>query len=459
MRGMAVLAAGALLWGIGAGPASADNIRDGQWALKNYHAADSVWPVSEGDGVTVAIVDSGVEANHQDLTGQILPGADFSGEKSDGRVDSLGHGTQMASIIAGHGHGDQSGVMGLAPKSKILPVRVALSEAGDLTAGDTNLAPAIRYAVDHGAKVINLSLGGGLRTVPEVRAAVSYAVNKDVVVVGASGNTGNHGDPVGYPAAFPGVVAVGAVDQTGNVWEKSNKGPETTLVAPGVGIYVANSKSASSYGNGFGTSASTAYVSAIAALIRSKYPNLSAGQVINRMIKTAVAPPDGSKAPNNSYGYGIASPSKALAANPAVDNGPKENPLLSRAESQGSSDTPASPSASQTAATPGGNTSGDQAAPAKSDSGGIPVYVYGLIGVVALVVIVGVIVLARRSGGRNGGGPGNPGGPGGPGGYVPPTAPPSYNPGAQQYQQYPPQPQPPYGAQPPQQPPAGNPYR
>ncbi|AUG77468.1 Putative peptidase S08 family protein [Kitasatospora sp. MMS16-BH015] len=394
-----MLAAGALSWGLAAGPAAADSIRQGQWAITKYDAAGVVWPVSQGEGVTVAVIDTGVQASHQDLTGQVLAGADFSGEKSDGRVDTAGHGTEIASIIAAHGHGDQAGVTGLAPKAKILPVRVALDGGDDIgNFGGTNLAPAIRYAVDHHVQVINMSLASaGLRTDPQVRAAVEYALSQDIVVVGGTGNQGDHQAPVTYPAAFPGVVAVGAVDQAGAVWAKSNSGPETTLVAPGVGIYGASNKSDTSYGNGTGTSAATAYVSAIAALIRAKYPQLSAGQVINRMIKTAKMPDGAGAVPNDKYGYGIASPSKALAANPAVDQGPKDNPLAGRAESQGGPEagTSAAPSGAASsapaAATPvasGGSSSG---------GGGVPGYVIGAGGVVVVLAVVGGVLLARRS--------------------------------------------------------------
>ncbi|KQV11701.1 hypothetical protein ASE03_13775 [Kitasatospora sp. Root187] len=175
--------------------------------------------------------------------------------------------------------------------------------------------------------------------------------------------------------------------------------------------------------------------------MRSKYPDLSAGQVINRLIKSAVVP-DGQKLPNDSYGYGIASPQKALAANPAVDNGPKENPLLTRPESQrqpeGSSASP-QPSAPANGSTVGGN---DQAAAPKSDSdSGVPVYVWAIVGLLAVVVVGGVIVLARRN--KGGGGGGQP--PYGGGGGAPQP-------------QYPPQQ--PYGApQPPQQPYGGNPQQ
>ncbi|MFG3227027.1 type VII secretion-associated serine protease mycosin [Kitasatospora sp. NPDC048194] len=323
-----------LIWGLGMPMASADQIRDHQWALRTFEAEAKVWPVSQGDGVVVGVIDTGVNQDHQDLTGQVLPGADFSGSNTDGRVDSDGHGTGMASLIAGHGHGAQAGVMGLAPKAKILPVKVA-TKGDDSTPQQTGFADAIRFAVDHGARVVNVSLTGSFRLDSTLRKAVSYAVSKDVVLVAGSGNSGEEPDGIGYPAAFPGVVAVGAVDSKGSVWDRSTPGPETTLVAPGAEIYRATAKSSTSYGSGSGTSDATAYVSATAALIRSKYPSLSAGQVINRMIKTATPPANGSVVPSNHYGYGTVAPAKALEADPAVDNGPTENPLVKRPESKG----------------------------------------------------------------------------------------------------------------------------
>ncbi|MER5636348.1 type VII secretion-associated serine protease mycosin [Kitasatospora sp. NPDC002227] len=397
VRGLAVLAAGALTWGLAAGPAAADSIRQGQWAISKYNAAELVWPISQGEGVTVAVIDTGVQASHQDLTGQVLAGADFSGENTDGRTDRLGHGTEMASMIAAHGHGDQAGIIGLAPKAKILPVRVALDDDGNIASGgETKLADAIRYAVDHHAQVISMSMGSsGLRTNPDARAAVRYAASKDVVLVAATGNQGDHQAPVSYPAAFPGVVAVGAVDQSGTIWNKSNSGPETTLVAPGVGVYGASNKSDSSYGNGTGTSASTAYVSAIAALIRSKYPQLSAGQVINRMIKTAKAPQGVTALPDPKYGYGIASPSKALAANPAVDQGPKENPLASRPESQGAPDSGAAASPSAGAQSTAG--AAPVAAGGSGGGGGLPWHLIGAGGAVVVLAVVGGVLVMRRS--------------------------------------------------------------
>ncbi|MFD9685300.1 type VII secretion-associated serine protease mycosin [Kitasatospora sp. NPDC059088] len=380
--------------GVAVPTASADQIRDQQWALKTFEAEAKVWAVSEGDGVVVAVIDTGVNQDHQDLAGQVLPGADFSGGNTDGRVDSDGHGTGMASLIAGHGHGAQAGVMGLAPKAKILPVKVGTAGDGPsaqptLDSQQHDLADAIRFAADHGAKVVNVSLAGDSRFDSNLRNAVNYAVSKDVVLVAGTGNTGAQND-VQYPAAFPGVVAVGAVDSSGGVWEKSTAGPETTLVAPGVKIYRATAKSSTSYSEASGTSDSTAYVSATAALIRSKYPTLSAGQVINRLIKSATPPANGTVVPNNHYGYGLLAPGKALEPNPAVDNGPKENPLVKRPESKGAppsdDDTDAT---DQPSAVPGATSGGEG-----GDGTGL-VIVAGAAGVVVVGVSV-VAVLVRR---------------------------------------------------------------
>ncbi|MFI6156622.1 type VII secretion-associated serine protease mycosin [Kitasatospora sp. NPDC051170] len=385
-RGTAVLAAGALLWVLAGPVASADEIRDHQWALKAFEAETKVWPVSQGEGVVVAVIDTGVSQDHQDLTGQVLPGGDFSGGQSDGRSDTDGHGTGMASLIAGHGHGAQAGTMGLAPKAKILPVKIRTGLDSLDAQGD--LPHAIRFAVDHGATVVNMSVTGAYRLDPEVRAAVAYAVSKDVVLVAGTANEGL--TTVGYPAAFPGVMAVGAVDSAGGVWKRSNTGPETTLVAPGVEIYHASAKSTTAYAIGDGTSDSTAYVSATAALIRSKYPNLSAGQVINRMITTATKPADGSKVPSDRYGYGVVSPAKALEANPAVDDGTRDNPLLGRPESQGAPEEPSTAVPDQAPPDHSADDTGDVIA--------VAIVAAGCLAVVGLVALV--VVLVVRSGRR-----------------------------------------------------------
>ncbi|MFJ5926302.1 S8 family serine peptidase [Kitasatospora sp. NPDC092948] len=419
--------------------------------------AEKVWPISQGEGVVVAVIDAGV-GEHPDLVGQVLPGADFADGGADGRSDSDGHGTGMASLIAGRGHGDNAGIIGLAPKAKILPVKVNVGGLNDLkSASGTEIGKAIRYAVDQNAKVINMSFIAGSQLDDGYQDAINYALQRDVVLVAGSGN--NPSVKISCPAVFPGVVVATAVEESGDLWPNSATGPQVTLAAPGANIYRANGKQG--YGTANGTSDATAYVSATAALIRSKYPNLSAGQVINRMIKSAVKPQGKGTFPNDQYGYGIVSPSASLAPNSAVDNGPKENPLLHRA---GSSSADSGTPATDPAKTPqaGGDSTTPQASSDSKSSNGMLIAVGG--GVLGLIVIVVIVLLVRRSKSGNGGGPGGPTGPGGPGGgpgrgYPPQQAGSGY--GQQAGQGYPPPPYPQQQAPyPPQQPPGGgNPYQ
>ncbi|RSN08298.1 type VII secretion-associated serine protease mycosin [Streptomyces sp. WAC 01325] len=369
--------------------ASADYVRDQQWAL-NAFAVEDVWAESQGQGVTVAVVDSGVDANHADLAGQVLKGKDFT-NGGNAQEDRLGHGTSMASIIAGRGHGagNSSGMMGLAPKAKILPLRTLQTEED--ANRDETWAAAVRYAVDQGAKVINLSIGNdGGKTLSDGRAAIAYAQDRDVVVVASAGNDGSIA--VEEPAALPGVVAVGAIDEKANRWDGSNTGKGLALMAPGVKVLAADTTRSQQYSLSTGTSDATAYVSAAAALVRSKYPDLSAGQVINRLIKSATfAHHKGLKAPDEEYGYGIVRPYSALTMD--IPAGPKSNPLgqlKSSVSSQSSKGTDST------------------AAKKKKSSSGNLVLIGGIAAVVIIGVIAFVLIRSRRNGGN--GGPGSSGG-------------------------------------------------
>ncbi|WUN92690.1 type VII secretion-associated serine protease mycosin [Streptomyces sp. NBC_00299] len=415
--------------------ASADYVRDQQWVLEAF-AAEDVWSVSQGEGVTVAVVDSGVDTSHPDLTGQVLEGKDFTGG-GNAHEDLMGHGTAMASIIAAHGHGagNASGMMGLAPKAKILPLRALQTEKDPMH--DETWAAAVRYAVDQGAKVINMSFGNdGGKTLSDGRAAIAYAQAHDVVVVAGSGNDGSIA--VDEPAVLPGVISVGAHDKKGNLWEGSNTGEGLDLVAPGAEILGADMNMSQQYALTNGTSDATAYVSAAAALVRSKYPDLSAGQVINRLIKSATfAHHKGLKAPDEEYGYGIVRPYSALTMD--IPAGPKENPLGHL--------TMASPPSHDTAKET------DTATRASSRN-------LLIVAGIAAVVIVGIVVwLVIRSRRGSGSGPG-PGGGMAPHSTVYPPQPPAgyqyYPNGAPQHGyappagQTPPQPHP-YTQQPPHQ--------
>ncbi|HZU56929.1 MAG TPA: S8 family serine peptidase [Actinocrinis sp.] len=404
-----------------------------QWAL-DYLKASQDWQVSKGANVTVAVLDSGV-ASISDLSGQVLSGADFangttSGGNGETDTDNDGHGTGMASVIAGNG----TNVTGLAPSAKILPVRIDASSASGLFG--PNIAAGIRYAVNQHVGVINLSIGGANDLGPDVSGAIAQAVAANIVVVAATGNQDNGTTTVQYPAAYPGVIAVGAIDQSGQIWSQSSYGARTTLAAPGVQIYRDNNFG--QQGTSSGTSEATAYVSATAALIRSAHPDWTAGQVIRDLISTA-DPGSGQTAGQHSdqYGYGIIDPLKALQASAPSDT---SNPLLG---ASGASATPGSGSVGNASSSP-------TAAASPSSSSHIGLIIGVVVGVfIVLGLALLIVALARR--GR--GGPKPPSGPGQHGGgYQPPN--PQQNPYQQQspYQQQNPYQQSPYQQQPPQYP-------
>lgn len=202
-----------------------DTLRDRQWGLSRLQA-EKVWRKSTGKEVVVAVVDSGVSRHHPDLVGQVLKGHDFVAD-DDAPDDNNGHGTHVAGIIAATAD-NKRGMAGLASSAKILPVRV-LDAAGNGTT--LTVARGIAYAVRKGANVINLSLTGDQQD-PQVEAAVKYATDNDVVVIAAAGNQGCAG-PTAYPAAYPGVIGVGALDRHGVVPSFSACGDSVDIVAPG----------------------------------------------------------------------------------------------------------------------------------------------------------------------------------------------------------------------------------
>jgi len=290
--------------------ARADQTRDGQWYLVSLRVAEAQ-RISKGEGVTVAVIDSGVWAGHPDLNGAVLPGFNALGN-GDGRKDTQGHGTQMAGIIAARGRSGGRGVLGIAPAAKILPASPALSALV--------VAAAIDWSVEHDAKVINMSF---LVLEDDVLAeAVQRAAAADVVLVAGSGNDGQ-GRRSGYeyPAAYPEVLAVGATDRAGKAAPFSHAGPQLDLVAPGADVTVANGDPGNEYQRVEGTSVSTAIVSGAAALIRSKYPKLSAAEVVRILESTATD--KGAAGRDDTYGNGELNVVAALkAAGAAVPAGP-----------------------------------------------------------------------------------------------------------------------------------------
>jgi subtilisin family serine protease len=263
-----------------------------QWGMRAVNA-EAAWTVTHGARVTVAVIDTGVDATHSDLAGHVAPQID---EVPDGLTGDVGeHGTHVAGIIAASLNG--TGVAGLADKATILPIRVMDING---TCDDFTLAAGILEAVDRGAQVINMSLGGpGSSTVKQ--AAVKAAVDAGVTVVAAGGNSYEEGNPTMYPAAYAGVIGVSSLDPDGNSSWFANTGTYIDITAPGEEIL-------STVPGGWefmdGTSMAAPFVSAAAALVRAANPTLTGAQVSSVLTSTALDDADGD-GKDTVFGYGL----------------------------------------------------------------------------------------------------------------------------------------------------------
>ncbi|WP_258067104.1 S8 family serine peptidase [Arthrobacter sp. GMC3] len=327
---------------VGVPAASADDIRNREYWLEQS-GITKAWEVSQGEGVKVAVIDSGIDASHIDLKGAVVGGVDMSGSGDAKGTKGVGaepeHGTLVATMLAGRGHSDSSstasakpgtpavgagpdGVIGVAPKAEILSASVWLgSENPSGKNIDDQIPAAVRWAVDNGAKVINMSLGSTSTAWPQSwDDAFAYAEAKDVVIVAAAGNRKSGSEQVGAPATIPGVLAVGGLDKDGNASvDSSSQGISIGVSAPAEDL--AGGLPGGGYARWSGTSGAAPIVSGVAALIRSKYPQMSAAQVINRIISTAK--PKGDGVPNALYGYGVLDAEAALKADvPVVEANP-----------------------------------------------------------------------------------------------------------------------------------------
>ncbi|MCX4611065.1 type VII secretion-associated serine protease mycosin [Streptomyces mirabilis] len=336
-------------------PAYAESTREQQWFL-DAMKAEQMWQTSTGKGITVAVIDSGVDPANPDLKGRILPGKDFAtGQPGDEHIDYEGHGTGMAGLIAGTGaYGGGKGAFGLAPGAKILPIRMPKAETAANQAEATKrfnevASKAIRYAAESGAQVINISLGQAEGSA-ELTAAVKYALEKGALIFAAVGNSGNKGNQVEYPAATPGVVGVGAVGKDLRKTAESEFGPQVDMAAPGEDMVEACGTE-TGLCKSHGTSDATALASASAALIWSKHPTWTNNQVLRVMLNTIGGPTDGAKR-NDSIGYGIVRPRIALQ-NPGNPGPAHAYPL------------PDFPATASTAPSPGAAASKEPSAPAK----------------------------------------------------------------------------------------------
>lgn len=266
------------------------------------------WRATTCPGVTIAVLDTGVDLDHPDLAGKLLPGATFI-DGTTSADDDQGHGTEIAGVIAA-ATDNAIGVAGVCPDGNLLPVKVADSGGHtDDAAGDVKVAAGIRWAVDHGARVINMSLG--VLDTPAMIEAVNYAYAHDVLIVAAVGNSGDYPNPWPAPANLPHVLAVGATDANGQRASYSSYGPQDLVLAPGDNVET--TAMGGGYGSGGYTSIASPQVAGIAALIRSLRPDLNADQV-RTLIETTARPVPGTTGWTVKTGYGLVDATAAVRA-------------------------------------------------------------------------------------------------------------------------------------------------
>jgi subtilisin family serine protease len=301
-----------------------------EWGLTKIRAPEA-WDIQKGDpAVVVAVIDTGIDLDHPDLVGNLVAGRDlvditgppkagwhFEGDvltPDDVAEDEVGHGTHVAGTIAAMTD-NSLGVAGVSWSSKLMPVRVLariVRDSDGLVSGvgtAVDIAAGIVWAVDHGARIINMSLGGYADTFVE-RSAVIYAIAHNVLVVAAMGN--DNTTAPSFPAAYPGVIAVGAIGQDDKRAAFSNTGPHIAVVAPGVGVH------STFMGGGFsdlsGTSMATPHVAGVAALMSSTKSTLTAIEMATALRATARPLTDSAAdpVPNPRYGSGLVDARAAL---------------------------------------------------------------------------------------------------------------------------------------------------
>ncbi len=302
-----------------AAPTGSDPSRGDQWYLARIKATQA-WAKSTGKGVTVAVLDTGVDAGHPDLAGQVLAGYDEIRQTAGDGTDPSGHGTQVAGEIAAIA-GNEVGISGVAPSVKILPVRVLSSME---TGYASDIAAGIIWAADHGANVINMSFSTGTR-VSAVTNAIAYARSKGVVLVAAGGNSRIRGNQPSYPGAEPSVIAVAATEANDQAAIYSTAASYVDVAAPGGDIL--STYPGGEYRAANGTSTAAAQVSAIAALVKAVRPALNPDQV--EWVIEGSATNLGVAGKDADFGYGLVDAAAAvdLAAVRVSPSRPPSGPI------------------------------------------------------------------------------------------------------------------------------------
>jgi type VII secretion-associated serine protease mycosin len=358
-------------------PANADQVRDAQWFI-DYLRLDEAHQITKGGGVSVAIIDTGISP-HRDLIKNLKQGTDTNpGGDGTGKSDANGHGTRMAGLVAAHGRAGNDGAAGVAPDASLIPVRAAGKVPNGL-----GVPAGIKWAASSDVEVISVS--GSVSRSRELNDAIAAAVQADSVVVAAAGNKSEDLN-IAFPAAMPDVLAVGAIGRDGNIANFSIIDSKIGICAPGVDMVTTDLKDG--YAKGQGTSQAAAVVSGAAALVRAKFPELSAPEVIHRL--TATAKDNGPPGRDDQCGYGVLDIVKALTADVP--------PLSPSAGSGSGSSAPtggASTSAGASAPVGGGASAG--ASPAPEPSGSIVPVVAGIgAAIIALGTVLAFLVRRRR---------------------------------------------------------------
>ncbi|MCX4670412.1 S8 family serine peptidase [Streptomyces sp. NBC_01381] len=387
------------LMALGLAPsATADDIQSELWHLEAMGAND-LWDVSTGEGIKIAVVDTGVSETPS-LKGRVHPGKDVTGMSGASTDDYDGHGTTMAEFIVGSGRG--AGIKGLAPGAEIVSFRTGLG--GKFTKRGSRSAEAIRAAADSDARIISMSFGSDF-AYPDQEEAVKYAASKGKLMFAGVGNDGEKKNFIGYPAAYPSVTGVSAADKSGKVAKYSEFGEYVDLAAPGLNLPKWCDETFRSYcDNGGGTSTATAIASASAALIWSKHPNWTSNQVLRVLIDTAGRDWPKDK-PSDYLGYGLIRPARNVVKGEGkpgpADIDPITNKKTAVVGSGGGGTTPsasAPPAASPQPSKKG--TSGDKAAVAakSSDEGNSQPWL--VLGILAAAAVIGgsafAVMRARR---------------------------------------------------------------
>ena len=395
LAGVALAGALAVATAAPAAAAPDDPVRDQQQWVLDMLSVPSAWSMSMGANVTVAVIDSGVNPDVSDLDGAVVTGSNFTDLSTPSSDPHWGqHGTWMASIIAGRGNGFDDGVIGVAPDAKILSIRVIpdMNDPGykkyDSEAESQiqdELADGINQAVADHAQVISMSIGYSAPSGP-VRAALQDAYDHGIVLVASAGNSGDNdeqhtarsGDhgwaPVSFPAEYPGVLSVGAVNSDKQPTSFSSGNLSVKVAAPGEGVPAQGRNGL--YYTVNGTSPACALVAGVAALIKSKYPSISPAEVTEALTTTAQQPMSGGSY-NVLTGFGIVNADAALV----------EAGKLAGARPAGSQVSLATHFGGGVAAIP--------AAPVTPRGPG-PLVVFALLAVVSLAAAVGGLAALRR---------------------------------------------------------------